>query len=106
MPQGDGSHLVGEFTALGAGPLTQLDATDSGSDADFDDNDSNQRLYGALKELLSIFPQLAPEDYQPKPACFIPPGKQQKKLIARHVRNKKPLLSSISFNASQSGWPA
>ncbi|WP_317055510.1 Hint domain-containing protein [Roseovarius rhodophyticola] len=60
----------------------------------------------ALQELLSIFPQLAAEDYQPKPACFIPRGKQQKKLIARHVRNKKPLLSNISFNASQSGWPA
>ncbi len=73
MPQGGGSHLVGEFTALGAGPLTQLDATDSGSDADFDDNDSDQRRDGALKEILSIFPQLAPEDYQPnRPVSFRP----------------------------------
>ncbi|MEL7257604.1 MAG: Hint domain-containing protein [Pseudomonadota bacterium] len=47
VTQGDGSHLVGEFITLGAGPLTQLDITDSGSDADFDDNDGNQRLDGA-----------------------------------------------------------
>ncbi|MEM8774418.1 MAG: Hint domain-containing protein [Pseudomonadota bacterium] len=47
ITQGDGSHLVGEFLTLGTGSFDRLDIKDSGNDADFDDNDGNQRLDGA-----------------------------------------------------------
>jgi len=47
ITQGDGSHLVGEFITLGAGPLTPLNISDGGSDTNFDDNDINQVLDGA-----------------------------------------------------------
>ncbi|MEM1021673.1 MAG: Hint domain-containing protein [Pseudomonadota bacterium] len=47
VTQGDGSHLVGEFLTLGTGSFERLDIRDGGSDANFDDNDGNQRLDGA-----------------------------------------------------------
>ncbi len=40
-----------------------------------------------------LFPELAkPHDLQPAPACYIPSGKHQRKLVARHLSNNKPLL--------------
>ncbi len=48
----------------------------------------------ARTELLALFPALnAAEAQAGKPACFIPSGKQQRKLVARHLSNEKPLLS-------------
>lgn len=47
VTQGDGSHLLGAFMTLGTDPLTILNITDAGADANFDDNDGNQRLDGA-----------------------------------------------------------
>lgn len=47
----------------------------------------------AREEILTIFPEVADLDYAPTPARFIPPGKQQKQLIARHLKNNQPLLS-------------
>jgi len=46
ITQGDGSHLLGETLTLDPGMPTELDIRDGGSDANFDDNDSNQRLRG------------------------------------------------------------
>lgn len=46
----------------------------------------------AKHEILTIFPELADRAYQPQPARLIPPGKQQKRLIARHVQNNKPVV--------------
>ena len=41
-------------------------------------------------EILTIFPEIAELDYVPTPARFIPKGKQQKELVARHLRNDQP----------------
>jgi hypothetical protein len=46
----------------------------------------------ALEEIMAIFPDLQDLDYRPSPACPMPAGKDQKQLVARHVRNQKPLL--------------
>lgn len=49
----------------------------------------------AREEILTIFPEIAELNYVPKPARFIPPGKLQKQLIARHAKNNKPLLGAV-----------
>ena len=46
----------------------------------------------AREEILSIFPEISEEDYAPEPARYIPDGKRQKQLIARHAKNGKSLL--------------
>ncbi len=46
----------------------------------------------AREEILTIFPEVADQDYTPQPARLIPRRKQQKHLIARHLKNNKPLL--------------
>ena len=46
----------------------------------------------AREEILSIFPELADLDYTPKAARLIPPGRRQKKLVERHLKNNRPLL--------------
>lgn len=46
------------------------------------------------EEILTIFPAVAELDYVPTPARFIPNGKQQKKLAARHLRNNQPCQRS------------
>ena len=47
----------------------------------------------ARDELFHLFPQLGSGNAPTvRPACFIPSGKQQRKLVARHISNKKPLL--------------
>ena len=45
--QGDGSHLVGETIRLENNSWEEVFISDNGSDANFDDNDGNQRLDGA-----------------------------------------------------------
>lgn len=50
----------------------------------------------ARKEILTIFPEITDLDYSPEPARFMPPGKQQKQLIARHLKNNQPLLRQSS----------
>ncbi|WP_232824983.1 Hint domain-containing protein [Primorskyibacter marinus] len=47
----------------------------------------------AREEILTILPQIADLKYIPKSARLIPSGPQQKKLIARHLKNKKDLLN-------------
>ncbi|NDW53251.1 Hint domain-containing protein [Aliiroseovarius sp. PrR006] len=47
----------------------------------------------ARDEVLALFPELADRDYAPEFATFAPDGKRQKKLVARHLKNGKPLLS-------------
>lgn len=47
----------------------------------------------AREEILAIFPQLAGRVHMPTPARTIPRGPQQARLIARHLRNAKPLLT-------------
>ena len=46
----------------------------------------------AREEILTILPEVAKLDYSPEPARYIPPGKLQKQLVARHAKNNKPLL--------------
>jgi hypothetical protein len=48
----------------------------------------------ARKEVLTLFPELADRDYSPKPALPIPTAQKQKRLVARHMANNKPLLTS------------
>lgn len=48
----------------------------------------------AREEILTIFPEIADLNYVPEPARFIPSGKHQKQLIARHAKNNKPLLGA------------
>ena len=47
----------------------------------------------ARDEVLALFPELADRDYTPEFATFAPDDKRQKKLVARHLKNGKPLLS-------------
>lgn len=47
----------------------------------------------ARDEVLTLFPELADRDYTPEFAELSPDGKRQKKLVARHLKNGKPLLS-------------
>ncbi|WP_254054515.1 Hint domain-containing protein [Roseovarius sp. EL26] len=47
----------------------------------------------ACQEILSIFPEVKKLDYRPKSARFIPSGKGQKQLIARHLKNCRPCIS-------------
>ncbi len=51
-------------------------------------------------EILTLFPEIAELNYEPVPARLIPPGKQQKQLISRHLKNNKPLLHSEAQFAS------
>lgn len=46
----------------------------------------------ARAEILMLMPALRLTNHTPKPAIFIPDNLRQKKLIARHARNEKPLL--------------
>ena len=46
----------------------------------------------ARAELFDIFPDLLSESFLPTPAAFIPLGRQQKRLVARHIKNQKPLI--------------
>lgn len=43
-------------------------------------------------ELLAIFPQVADANHRPKPACMIPDGATQKRIVARHLKNNRALL--------------
>lgn len=47
----------------------------------------------ARDEVLALFPELSDRDYSPEFATFAPDGKRQKQLVARHLKNGKPLLS-------------
>ncbi|MEO0371686.1 MAG: Hint domain-containing protein [Pseudomonadota bacterium] len=49
----------------------------------------------AREEILTIFPEAAEMDYAPDPARFIPPNAKQKQLVARHLKNGKPLLHTL-----------
>ena len=46
-----------------------------------------------VKEITSIFPDLLDSGFLPKSVELIPEGRRQKKLIARHLKNNKPLLT-------------
>ena len=47
----------------------------------------------ARAELFTLFPELAGGTYVPAPAVLIPPVAQQRKLVARHAKNHKPVLA-------------
>lgn len=46
----------------------------------------------ARDEILMLFPELVERDYSPEPALPIPIAKKQKKIVARHLANRKSLL--------------
>ncbi|MFY0661333.1 MAG: Hint domain-containing protein [Shimia sp.] len=46
----------------------------------------------ALKEILTLFPELASKTNARNPARSIPNHKLQKQLVTRHLKNQKPLL--------------
>ncbi|MEM8776447.1 MAG: Hint domain-containing protein [Pseudomonadota bacterium] len=46
----------------------------------------------ARNEVISIFPELADSDFEPRPAREMPCGSTQKKIVARHVKNNRDLL--------------
>lgn len=50
----------------------------------------------AREEILTIFPQLATSDHCPTPARPLPVGRLQSQLIARHLKNNKPVLETAS----------
>lgn len=47
----------------------------------------------AREEILTIFPEVADLNYVPEPARFIPSGRLQKTLVARHRKNDRRLLA-------------
>lgn len=46
----------------------------------------------AKAEIFAIFPELQASFCLPEPAAFIPVGRQQKQLVARHVKNGRSLI--------------
>ncbi|AML52579.1 Hint domain-containing protein [Falsihalocynthiibacter arcticus] len=50
----------------------------------------------AREEIFAIFPELTNLGYTPDPARALPSGKLQKQLVARHMRNKRPLLELLT----------
>lgn len=48
----------------------------------------------AREELLTIFPEVGEAGIFSKPARNIPPGRRQKKLVARHVKNEMAVVQS------------
>ena len=46
----------------------------------------------ARREIFDIFPELENTTHSPDPARLIPQGRQQAQLVARHLKNDKPLL--------------
>lgn len=46
----------------------------------------------AREEILTIFPKIADADYTPEPTLSLPSGPEQRQLVARHLKNQKPLL--------------
>lgn len=54
----------------------------------------------ARAEILTIFPELARAEYIPAPACMIPSRPQQKSLVARHIKNNKPLLAEFEAGSA------
>ena len=50
----------------------------------------------AQAELLELFPDLATMDYEAAAAAYIPKGRAQKQLVARHLKNQKPLIERAS----------
>jgi len=50
----------------------------------------------AREEILTIFPDCADETLTPEPARFIPEGRLQKKLVARHLKNQKSLCQGVA----------
>lgn len=44
------------------------------------------------EEIIAIFPEIADLDYAPTTARFIPEGRLQKQLVARHLKNSKPCV--------------
>ena len=53
----------------------------------------------ARKELLTIFPDCADQVGAAEPARLIPTGRLQKKLVARHLKNAKPLYQLATAGA-------
>lgn len=49
----------------------------------------------AREEICTLFPEISELDYTPEPARYIPPGKLQKQLVERHLKNNKPLLCTV-----------
>lgn len=56
----------------------------------------------ARKEIVALFPEIEDEEWRPKAALLIPPGRMQKKLVVRHARNSKPLLEAYAGQQDQS----
>lgn len=48
----------------------------------------------AREEILLILPEIANLDYFPRSARLIPPGKKQKQLVIRHLKNHQPLADT------------
>lgn len=48
------------------------------------------------QEIFDLFPQLARTEVKPEFALPIPPQNRQKELVARHLKNRKPLLELYS----------
>ncbi|SMR82595.1 Hint domain-containing protein [Aliiroseovarius halocynthiae] len=46
------------------------------------------------EEILAIFPEISEIDYTPRLSRFVPEGKLQKQLVARHLKNNTPVLRS------------
>lgn len=47
----------------------------------------------AREEIRLLFPEAAELDHAPVPVRFMPPGKMQKQLIVRHIKNRQPLIN-------------
>lgn len=49
----------------------------------------------AREEIQTILPQISEIGFSPDPAYYIPSGKHQKNLVARHIKNNRPLICKV-----------
>lgn len=50
----------------------------------------------AKKEIMTIFPELLDKQHAPEHAALVPSDVDQKELVARHLKNKKPMLECFA----------
>ena len=57
----------------------------------------------ARAEILTLFPEIAGAGHTARPARPIPSGRQQKQLVARHIKNNKPMVHDHDGGAARPG---
>ncbi len=104
--QGDGSHLVGRTITLNAPSWIETRISDN--DANFDDNDADQRLDGAQTIGGVTYPSGTVVEAEYLLTLKDPDTGQQYQAIGYNVRNSSPAYGTVeglSFVGPPTAWP-